>query len=80
MRGSRRSRWQERAVLHALADACGVFRVDQMSLNDGIWKLWRDAPGFSQRFIGTFSDDDDTINGYWEISDGGGVEWSMILT
>ena len=53
------------------ADARGVFRVYQMSLSDGVWKIWRDAPEFSQRFIGTFSDDGNTINGYWEISDDG---------
>ena len=29
------------------ADACGVFRVYRMSLSEGIWRLWRDAPGFS---------------------------------
>lgn len=51
------------------ADARDIFRVYQMSLSDGVWKLWRDAPGFSQRFTGTFSDDGDTINGTWEISD-----------
>src|SRR5579864_6544891 len=38
-------------------DARGVFRVYQMSLADGVWKVWREAPGFFQRFTGTFSDD-----------------------
>lgn len=43
-----------------------------MSFSDGIWKLWRDSPDFSplkfsQRFTGTFSDDDKTISGGWEI-------------
>lgn len=51
------------------ADARSVFRVYQMSLSDGVWKLWRDAPGFSQRFTGTVSDDGDTITGYWEKSE-----------
>lgn len=53
------------------ADARGVFRVYQMSLNDSVWKLWRDAPGFSQRFKGTFSEDKNTITGRWESSDDG---------
>lgn len=26
-------------------------RICQMSLSEGVWKLWRDAPGFSRRFI-----------------------------
>ncbi len=27
-----------------------------MSFGEGVWKLWRDAPGFWQRFSGTLSD------------------------
>ena len=30
--------------------------------------MWRNAPGFSQRFTGTFSDDGDTIDGLWKLS------------
>jgi hypothetical protein len=56
------------------ADARGVYRVYQMSLSERVWKIWRNARGFSQRFTGTFSDDGDTINGYWELSDDGS-EW-----
>ena len=44
------------------ADSRDVFRVYQMSPNDDVWKLWRDAPGFSQRFTGAFRDND-TIEG-----------------
>jgi hypothetical protein len=58
------------------ADSRNVFRVYQMSLSDGVWKLWRDAPGFSQRFTGTFSDDGDVIEGTWERSDDG-VDWEV---
>jgi len=52
-------------------DARGVFRVYQMSLVDGVWKVWRDAPGFWQHFTGTFSDDNTTITARWERSDDG---------
>jgi hypothetical protein len=52
-------------------DARGVHRLYQMSLDDGVWKLWRDTPGFSQRFKGTFSNDDKTITGSWEYSNDG---------
>lgn len=51
------------------ADSRDVFRVYGMSLNDGVWKIWRNTPGFSQRFTGTFSDGGDTIKGTWERSD-----------
>jgi hypothetical protein len=37
-----------------------------MSLNDGVWKLWREASGFWQRYTGVFSDDGRTIKGAWE--------------
>jgi hypothetical protein len=57
------------------ADSRGVFRVYQMSLSDGIWKVWRDAPGFNQRFTGKFSDDGNTITGQWEFSSDG-TNWS----
>jgi len=50
------------------ADSRGVFRVYQMSLSDGIWKVWREAAGFFQRFTGTFSHDGKTITGSWEQS------------
>lgn len=53
------------------ADARAVCRVYEMSLNDGVWKIWRNAPGFFQRFTGTFSDDGRTISAFWEMSDDG---------
>ena len=53
------------------ADARQVFRVYQMSLTDGVWTIWRDAPGFFQRFTGTFSDDGNTITARWEGSPDG---------
>jgi hypothetical protein len=52
-------------------DTRGVSRVYEMSLSGGVWKLWRDSPGFSQRFTGTFSDDGQTIRGTWEKSTDG---------
>jgi hypothetical protein len=53
-------------------DSRGVARVYKMSLEDGVWKLWRDEPDFSpldfaQRFTGTFGADGKTIAGAWEI-------------
>ncbi len=53
-------------------DSRGVARVYKMSVQDGVWKLWRDEPDFSpldfaQRFTGSFSADGTTIDGRWEI-------------
>ena len=63
------------------ADARGVFRVYQMSLSERVWKMWRHAPGFFQRFTGTFSDDGKTITGRWKkSSDGSNWEPDFDLT
>jgi hypothetical protein len=53
-------------------DTRGVARVYKMSLEDGVWKLWRDESDFSpldfsQRFVGRLGDDGRTIAGAWEI-------------
>jgi hypothetical protein len=55
-------------------DSRGVERVYMMSLDEGVWKLWREAPGFWQRFTGVFSADGTTIEGTWEMSPDGS-EW-----
>ena len=55
-------------------DSRGVARVYQMSLDDGVWKLWREAPGFWQRYTGEVSHDGTTIKGAWEGS-ADGREW-----
>lgn len=52
-------------------DERDVQRIYQMSLGDGVWKLWRDGEPFSQRFTGTFSEDGKTIAGRWEIAEDG---------
>lgn len=49
----------------------GTSRIYQMSLESDQWKQWRNAPGFSQRFTGTFSDDRQTITARWEKSSDG---------
>jgi hypothetical protein len=49
-------------------DVRGVSRISRMTLADGVWKQWRDSPGFSQRMTGTFSDDGNTITCHGELS------------
>lgn len=48
-------------------DSRGVFRALDASIDDTTWRLWRPASGFSQRFVGTFTDGGDTIVGQWEL-------------
>ena len=52
-------------------DSRGVSRIYKMTFSGGIWTLWRDFPGFAQRFHGTFSDDGNFILARWEKSTDG---------
>jgi hypothetical protein len=60
-------------------DERGVARIYQMSLIDGVWKMWRDSPDFSQRMIGTFSDNGNTITWRGEMSHDGST-WEPDLS
>ena len=58
-------------------DSRGVSRVYQMSLSaTGVWKMWREAPGFFQRFTGKISPDGNRITAGWERSNNG-VFWEQ---
>src|SRR5204862_294216 len=69
---------------HAARDECTVLyydarderRVYETRLAGGVWKMWREAPDFNQRFIGRISDDGKTIAGQWEMSRDG-TNWEV---
>jgi hypothetical protein len=63
----------EQAQLYT--DARGVFRIYHMRLTDEAWTMWRDAPGFNQRFTADITDGGDTIRGQWQTSEEG-REWT----
>lgn len=56
-------------------DDRGVSRKYDMNFKDGVWKKWRKAPGFWQRFDGKISKDGKTIKAYWELSTDNGKNW-----
>ena len=58
------------------ADARDVFRVYQMTLEDDRWTVWRDAPGFNQRWRSTVEDGGRLIRGAWEASEDG-TNWRV---
>jgi hypothetical protein len=60
------------------SDERGVARIYQMSLEDGVWKMWRDSSGFSQRMTGTFSEDSKIIKWQGELSRDG-THWEQDL-
>lgn len=61
-------------VLHY--DLRGVSRVYQMSFEHSTWKIWREAPGFWQRFEGTLAEDGRSISTRWEKSPDGS-SWEL---
>jgi hypothetical protein len=62
-------------------DERGVARIYQMTLAGGVWKMWRESAGFSQRMTGTFSDDGNTITVQGEMSrDGSTWEGDLNVT
>jgi len=67
-------------------DSRGVVRLYAMRFADGVWTLTRESPDFTpldfrQRFIGTFSEDGNTISGAWEKNlNGAGWEHDFALT
>jgi len=63
------------------SDERGVARIYQMSLEGGVWKMWRDSPDFSQRVTGTVSSDGNTITCHGELSwDGSNWEQDLSVT
>jgi hypothetical protein len=62
-------------------DSRGVYRVYSASMSPDTWRFSRDAPGFSQRFTGTFSDGGNTITGRGQLSrDGANWDDDLALT
>jgi hypothetical protein len=62
-------------------DERGVSRRYEVTLRDGVWEWWRNAPGFSQRFAGALAADGRTIVGRGEMSrDGASWEPDLQLT
>ncbi|MFI7439912.1 hypothetical protein [Nonomuraea indica] len=58
------------------ADGRGVHRVYRMTFDGAVLTIWRDAPGFCQRYTGTLSADGSVIDGRWEQSPDG-VTWTL---
>ena len=67
----------DRIVQHYF-DSRGVARVYGVDAGDGVWRIWRDWPGFSQRFTATFSEDRNSVTGTWDLSKDGAT-WERDL-
>ena len=53
-------------------DSRGVRRTYDISLEDGVLRIWRDAPGFDQRVVATLGHD--AFELHWELAETPG-EW-----
>jgi hypothetical protein len=58
---------EERLSMHYY-DSRGVHRVYSLEMSDGVLRIARDAPGFSQRFEAKLADGGDTLAGVWQLS------------
>jgi hypothetical protein len=56
-------------------DSRGVFRLYTAAIDETTWRYSREAPGFSQRFTGTFADDGATIVGRSQLCEDD-VHWN----
>jgi hypothetical protein len=63
-------------------DDRNVFRVYEMSIGDGEWRLWREGEPFNQRFTAKISGDGNRIEGRWEADEGDGwkTDFDLIYT
>ena len=52
-------------------DSRGVSRVYDALVDAATWRLWRNAPGLAQTFVGEFGDDGATIQGLWRMCEDG---------
>lgn len=57
-------------------DTRGVARIYRVGLARGVLRIWRKAPGFSQRFTGRLRGSGKKIEGAWEKSKDGS-RWEL---
>ena len=54
-------------------DSRGVARIYDLSLENGVLRIWRDDADFAQRFTGRFTDDGSAIEGAYERTEPDGT-------
>ena len=61
-------------------DSRGVHRLYWTRFEDGVWRYWRDHPGFDQRFEGRVSEDGDVIDGLSQLRRQDAFEDDLAIT
>jgi hypothetical protein len=59
-------------------DERGVRRIYRVAVEDGMFRMWRDAPGFRQRFAMPIGGD--RLEGVWELDEGEGFRPDLAIT
>jgi len=59
-------------------DERGVSRIYEVKFDNNILKMERNFPGFSQRFTGTLKNNENTIEGAWELCEND-INWKKDL-
>ncbi len=59
-------------------DSRGVFRVYRIGADPGVWRFWRDRPGFSQRYTCTIAPNGNTMVASGELCRDGST-WEQDL-
>jgi hypothetical protein len=49
-------------------DSRGVFRIYRVAMEGDALRIWRNAPGFSQRLEARLSNDGEMLAGVWQLS------------
>jgi hypothetical protein len=65
------------ALVMEYFDSRGVRRTYSVSLEDGVWRTWRDQPGFDQRFAATLGEDH--FEGVFQLAETPG-DWQDDMT
>ena len=65
--GTVQERADDRQLTMHYFDSRGVFRLYEAGIDETAWRWWREEPGFSQRFTGTFTDGGATIVGMSQL-------------
>jgi hypothetical protein len=45
-----------------------ISRIYKTAFQNGVWRIWRDQPGFRQRFGVRLSQDQNEMKGRWEVN------------
>jgi hypothetical protein len=61
-------------------DSRGVHRIYSIEFDGNELRIWRDVPGFAQRFSAELATDGATLPGLWQLDQGEGYNDDLAIT